>query len=218
MNGGILGSSKQIAHIGINSLPAPSLIQYRHKLSFNKNDEIVRESIRAILESLGEDPNREGLQQTPQRVAAMYRELLAGYAIAPHKIINGALFDAKGYHDMIVIEDIQFYSLCEHHLLPFYGNAHIAYIPEKKIVGLSKIPRIVEMFARRLQIQERITQQIADFLMEALDPRGVGVLLEGLHMCIMMRGVKKVSTTVTEAMRGVFQKDKQRAAFWSRIK
>jgi GTP cyclohydrolase I len=158
-----------------------------------------------ILTAVGEDPNREGLLNTPNRVARMYEELLSGYRTDPVKLINGALFDVE-YDDMVIVKDIEFSSLCEHHMLPFIGHAHVAYIPRGKVIGLSKIPRIVDMFARRLQVQERMTRQIANFLNEVLDARGVAVILEGKHMCSMMRGVQKHdSSMTTSAMLGAFR-------------
>ncbi len=160
-----------------------------------------------ILEAVGEDPNREGLLKTPGRVARMYDELLSGYRTDPAKLINGALFDVE-YSDMVIVRDIEFASLCEHHMLPFLGHVHVAYIPREKVIGLSKIPRIVDMFARRLQVQERMTRQIADFINEVLDPMGVAVVAEGVHMCSMMRGVKKAdSSMTTSAMLGVFREN-----------
>ncbi|MDZ4770325.1 MAG: GTP cyclohydrolase I FolE [Chloroflexota bacterium] len=160
-----------------------------------------------ILEAVGEDPSREGLQKTPNRVARMYDELLSGYRTDPTKLINGALFEVE-YDDMVIVRDIEFSSLCEHHMLPFVGRVHVAYIPAKKVIGLSKIPRIVDMFARRLQVQERMTRQIADFINEVLEPQGVAVVAEGVHMCSMMRGVKKQdSSMTTSAMLGTFRED-----------
>lgn len=160
-----------------------------------------------ILSAVGEDPSREGLIKTPNRVARMYDELLSGYRTDPAQLINDALFDVD-YHDMVVVKNIEFYSLCEHHMLPFLGHVHVAYIPNGKVVGLSKIPRIVDMFARRLQVQERMTRQIADFINEVLNPMGVAVVAEGIHMCSMMRGVKKSdSSMTTSAMLGVFKED-----------
>jgi GTP cyclohydrolase I len=178
----------------------------------------IEESVRTLLTNVGEDPNREGLQRTPERVARMYDELLAGYHTDPVKLINDALFTVD-YSEMVVIKDIDFYSLCEHHMLPFYGKAHVAYIPNGKVLGLSKIPRIVEMFARRLQVQERMTEQIADFINEVIDPQGVAVVVEGVHMCSMMRGIKKAnSSMVTSAVRGIFKNDsKTRAEFMEHI-
>jgi GTP cyclohydrolase I len=165
----------------------------------------IEEAVRTILTSVGEDPDREGLERTPHRVAKMYDELLAGYQVNLDELINDALFDVD-YDEMIVVKDIEFFSMCEHHMLPFYGRAHVAYIPRNKIIGLSKIPRIVEMFARRLQVQERMTRQIADTINETLDPLGVAVVIEGSHMCSMMRGVKKEHPRmVTSTMLGSFK-------------
>lgn len=178
----------------------------------------IEKAVRKTLANIGEDPDREGLQRTPERVARMYDELTAGYHMDPVKLINDALFDV-GYSEMVIVKDIDFYSLCEHHLLPFFGKAHVAYIPKGKVVGLSKIPRIVDMFARRLQVQERMTQQIADFIDEVLHPHGVAVVVEGAHMCSMMRGVKKANATmVTSALVGTFKSHlKTRAEFMEHI-
>jgi GTP cyclohydrolase I len=171
------------------------------------NHEAIEKATRAVLAAVGEDPEREGLQRTPNRVARMYDELLSGYRTDPNKLINGALFEV-GYSDMVIVRDIEFSSLCEHHMLPFIGRVHVAYLPRTKVIGLSKIPRIVDMFARRLQVQERMTRQIADFIQEVLDPMGVGVVAEGVHMCSMMRGVKKAEASMTtSAMLGVFRED-----------
>ncbi len=165
----------------------------------------TRKIILDLLEAVGEDPEREGLKNTPDRVARMYAELLGGYTAEPERIINGALFDIN-YDEMVIVRDIEFYSLCEHHMLPFIGRAHIAYIPAGKVIGLSKIPRIVDMFARRLQIQERMTRQIADFVQSVLKPQGVAVVVEAMHMCAMMRGVKKHDARMTtSAMHGSFR-------------
>ena len=167
----------------------------------------IEEATHAILEAVGEDPTREGLLKTPNRVARMYDELLSGYRTDPAKLINGALFDVN-YSDMVIVRDIEFSSLCEHHMLPFIGRVHVAYIPRKKVIGLSKIPRIVDMFARRLQVQERMTRQIAEFINEVLDPMGVAVVAEGVHMCSLMRGVKKAeSSMTTSAMLGAFREN-----------
>jgi GTP cyclohydrolase I len=167
----------------------------------------IEQSVRTILDNVGEDVDREGLQRTPHRVAKMYDEILAGYEMDPVVIVNGALFDVE-YDEMIVVKDIEFFSMCEHHMLPFYGRAHVAYIPSDKIIGLSKIPRIVEMYSRRLQVQERMTRQIADLIDEVLQPLGVAVVVEGAHMCSMMRGVKKEHPRmVTSAMLGSFKEN-----------
>ncbi|MGE5251379.1 MAG: GTP cyclohydrolase I FolE, partial [Bacteroidota bacterium] len=142
----------------------------------------AQQAVEMLLKALGEDVSRQGLQQTPRRVARMYRELLSGYQANPEALVNEALFDIR-YDEMVIVRDIEYYSLCEHHMLPFVGRAHIAYIPDGKVIGLSKIPRIVDMYARRLQVQERMTQQIADTLQEILHPRGIAVVIEGAHMC-----------------------------------
>lgn len=168
---------------------------------------LIEEAVRTILHNVGENPDREGLQRTPHRVAKMYDELLAGYQVDPVALVNGALFDVE-YDEMIVVKDIEYFSMCEHHMLPFYGRAHVAYIPKDKIIGLSKIPRIVEMFARRLQVQERMTRQIAELVDEILAPQGVAVVVEGSHMCSMMRGVKKEHPQmVTSTMLGSFKEN-----------
>lgn len=167
-------------------------------------------AIDTILRNIGEDPAREGLLKTPNRVARAYDELTAGYKMDPQKIINGAVFTAEDYDEMVVVKDIEFFSLCEHHMLPFYGRAHVAYIPNGKVIGLSKIPRLVDMFARRLQIQEQMTTQIAEFLMETLDAEGVAVIVEGAHMCSMMRGVKKEHARMnTSKFLGAFKEDRE---------
>lgn len=185
---------------------------------YQQDNKAIEEAVRTILVSVGDDPNRNGLLQTPDRVARMYGELLEGYRVDPEKLINGALFDVD-YQEMVLVRDIEFYSLCEHHMLPFIGKAHVAYIPNGKVIGLSKIPRIVDMFARRLQVQERMTQQIADFLMTVLEPQGVAVVVEGAHMCAMMRGVKKANARmITSAMLGAFRNDeKTRAEFLDHV-
>ena len=189
-----------------------------------KEDETIRKanieaSVRHILANVGEDPERQGLQGTPDRIARMYDEVLGGYSVDLEKLVNGALFDVA-YDEMIVVKDIEFYSMCEHHMLPFFGKAHVAYIPSEKVIGLSKIPRIVEMFGRRLQVQERMTRQIADTIDEILSPQGVAVVVEGSHMCSMMRGVKKQeSSMVTSAMLGCFKNsDKTRNEFLSHLR
>jgi GTP cyclohydrolase I len=156
----------------------------------------IEKAVRQILEAVGEDPEREGLLKTPERIARSYDELLAGYRTDPLEMINEALFDVD-YDDMVLVRDIEFFSLCEHHMLPFIGRAHVAYIPQGKVIGLSKIPRIVDLFSRRLQVQERLTRQIADFLCEALNPLGAGVVVEAVHLCSMIRGVKKHDARMT---------------------
>jgi GTP cyclohydrolase IA len=178
----------------------------------------VEAAVRQILLEIGEDPDRQGLDGTPGRVHRMYTELTAGYHVDPERLINGAIFDIA-YSEMVVVRDIPFYSLCEHHLLPFFGTAAVAYIPRGRVVGLSKIPRIVETYARRLQIQERLTQQIADFLQERLEPQGVGVVLEATHLCAVMRGVRKPGTVMTTSyVLGLFRtKDRTRAEFFAHL-
>ena len=167
--------------------------------------EAARQAVLEVLKAVGEDPGREGLRNTPDRVSRMYAELLSGYSMDPQKIINGALFNIN-YDEMVLVRDIEFYSLCEHHLLPFLGRVHVAYIPKGKVIGLSKIPRLVDMYARRLQVQERMTRQIADLLQETLDPQGVAVVVEAMHLCSMMRGVKKHDARMTtSAMHGAFR-------------
>jgi GTP cyclohydrolase I len=164
-------------------------------------------AVRTLLAEIGEDPQREGLVNTPQRVRRMYAELTAGYHVDPEVLLNGACFDVD-YDEMVVVRDIEFYSLCEHHLLPFYGRAHVGYLPRGRVIGLSKIPRIVDMYAHRLQVQERMTQQVAALLMERLEPKGVGCVIEATHLCTMMRGVRKQQATmVTSAMLGTFRRD-----------
>ena len=178
----------------------------------------VEAAVREILLEIGEDPDRDGLQGTPERVHRMYTELTAGYHVDPDRLINRAVFDVD-YSEMVVVKDIPFYSLCEHHLLPFFGSAAVAYIPRGRVIGLSKIPRIVEAYARRLQVQERLTQQIADFLMERLAPQGVGVVLEATHLCAVMRGVRKPGTIMTtSAVLGLFRtRDRTRAEFFAHL-
>jgi GTP cyclohydrolase I len=173
--------------------------------------------IRDLLKAVGEDPDREGLRKTPERVSRMYGELLAGYQVNLESLVNGAIYESQ-YENMVIIRDIEFYSLCEHHMLPFYGRVHMGYIPNGQIIGLSKMPRLVEMFARRLQVQERMTQQIADTLEQILQPKGVAVVVEGAHMCAMMRGVKKSEAIMlTNAMTGLFENEKYRHEFMDLI-
>ena len=165
----------------------------------------TRSLIANLLSAVGEDPEREGLRNTPDRVARMYTELLSGYSTDPETIINRALFNID-YDEMVLVRDIEFYSLCEHHMLPFLGRAHVAYLPKGKVIGLSKIPRIVDMYARRLQVQERMTRQIADLIQTTLEPQGVAVVVEAMHLCAMMRGVKKHDARMTtSAMHGSFR-------------
>jgi len=177
----------------------------------------LRDATRILLEEVGEDPERVGLLRTPHRVALSWEFLTSGYTANMEKILNGAIFEEK-YDEMVVVKDIDFFSMCEHHLLPFYGRAHIAYIPNGKIVGLSKLPRIVEAFARRLQVQERMTRQIADTIVRYLDPVGVAVVCEARHLCMMMRGVQKQnSVTTTSAMLGAFKQPQTRSEFMTLI-
>ena len=164
-----------------------------------------QDAVRTMLASLGEDPDREGLDKTPERVEKALRFLTKGYGEDPKQVINDALFTVT-YDEMVIIKDIDVFSMCEHHLLPFYGKAHVAYIPNGKVVGLSKIPRIVDMFARRLQVQERLTVQVAETIRDAIQPKGVGVVVEAVHFCMIMRGVEKQnSVAVTSCMRGTFR-------------
>ena len=165
--------------------------------------------IEELLGRLGEDPKRDGLVRTPHRVDRALRFLTSGYAMNVEKILNGALYDVK-YDEMVVVKDIEFFSMCEHHMLPFYGKMHVAYLPQKKVIGLSKIPRIVDMFARRLQIQERLTQDVAQTVQQVVEPLGVGVICEAKHFCMMMRGVEKQhSGAMTSAMLGAFRDRKE---------
>jgi GTP cyclohydrolase I len=187
----------------------PEKAQQTANLLGPDDDHIQQETIGAaiheILVAIGEDPDREGLRRTPERIARMYDEILAGYHVDPVDLVNDALFDVE-YDEMVVVKDIDFFSMCEHHMLPFFGRAHVAYTPCKKVIGLSKIPRIVEMYARRLQVQERMTRQVAGLIDEILQPYGVAVVVEASHLCSMMRGVKKESARmVTSTMLGCFK-------------
>ena len=169
----------------------------------------IEHAVRDILTEIGEDPEREGLLRTPERMHRMWLELTCGYRVDPDRLINGAVFDV-GYSEMVVIKGIPFYSLCEHHMLPFFGTASVGYLPRGRVIGLSKIPRVVEMYARRLQVQERMTQQIADFLQKRLNPYGVGVVIEAEHLCLAMRGVQKGGATmVTSSVLGTFRSTKE---------
>ncbi len=171
--------------------------------------ETIADLMRRLLPLLGEDPSREGLQGTPQRMEAALRYLTSGYRQDPDKVLNAAFYQVS-YDEMVIVKDIELFSLCEHHLLPFFGKCHIAYIPNQKVVGLSKLPRLVNLFARRLQVQERLTQQIARTIWEKLEPQGVGVVVEARHLCMVMRGVEKQhSTAVTSAMLGCFRDSPQ---------
>jgi GTP cyclohydrolase I len=178
----------------------------------------LTDAVRTLLAEIGEDPSREGLVGTPERVRRMYDELTSGYHVDPDALLNGACFNVD-YDEMVVVRDIEFFSLCEHHLLPFIGHAHVGYLPRGRVVGLSKIPRIVDMYAKRLQLQERLTVQVADFLMDRLEPKGVACVIEATHLCTMMRGVKKQEATmVTSSMTGTFRRDaRTRAEFMGLI-
>ena len=178
----------------------------------------LTDAVRTLLAEIGEEPSREGLAGTPERVRRMYDELTAGYHVDPDALLNGACFNVD-YDEMVVVRDIEFFSLCEHHLLPFIGRAHVGYLPRGRVVGLSKIPRIVDMYAQRLQLQERLTVQVADYLMERLEPKGVACVVEATHLCTMMRGVKKQEATmVTSSMTGTFRRDaRTRAEFMGLI-
>jgi GTP cyclohydrolase I len=174
-----------------------------------KGEETIADLVRKMLALIGEDPNREGLRRTPERFEKAFRYLTSGYRQDPEKLLNGAMFSVC-YDNMVVVKDIELYSLCEHHLLPFFGKCHVAYIPTKRVVGLSKIARLVNMYARRLQIQERLTSQIAKAIQENLAPEGVGVVVEARHLCMVMRGVEKQhSAAMTSAMLGAFRENKQ---------
>lgn len=179
----------------------------------------IQKSVHQILVAVGEDPTREGLQDTPRRVAQMFSELLSGYALDPSTLVNNALFSVP-HNDMVVIHDIGFHSLCEHHILTFSGRVHVAYIPNKAVIGLSKVPRVVEMFARRLQVQERLNSQVAEFLWRTLEPKGLGVIVDGSHLCATIRGVKSHGAKMTTSvMLGEFKESAAlRAEMWSQIR
>jgi len=178
-------------------------------LSPKRDDKPIAPFIRGVLDAIGEDPNREGLERTPDRVERALHFLTQGYTADVSTIVNGAIYEVK-YDEMVIVKDIEFFSMCEHHMLPFWGKVHIAYLAGNKVIGLSKLPRLVDVFARRLQIQERMTQQIAETIQELLDPLGVGVIAEAQHFCMMMRGVEKQhSGTVTSAMLGAFRANKE---------
>jgi GTP cyclohydrolase I len=184
-----------------------------------ENSESIADLVRRMLQLIGEDPSRDGLRHTPERFEKALRFLTSGYQQDPEKLLNGAMFSVC-YDQMVLVKDIEIYSLCEHHMLPFFGKCHVAYIPDKKVVGLSKIPRLVNMFARRLQIQERLTNQIASAIQQKIAPLGVGVVVEARHLCMVMRGVEKQnSQTVTSAMLGAFRENVQtREEFLSLIR
>jgi len=198
--------------------PAPRADAERRLASHSEDDPIAR-LVQVLLKEIGEYPTRGGLEQTPGRVAKALRFFTQGYEQNPQEILGEALFDVS-YDEMVLVRDIEFYSLCEHHMLPFMGRAHVAYIPNGKVLGLSKIPRLVEMFARRLQVQERLTVQIADTIDKELNPRGVAVVIEAIHLCMMMRGVEQQNSfAITSSLKGVFQSDsKTRAEFMELIR
>jgi len=187
-------------YIDFDDNPAGGLVE-KSKIDMDE----VQSALQRILKAIGEDPDRDGLKRTPERIARMYAELLSGYQMDPVMVVNDALFEVK-YDEMVIVRDIEFYSLCEHHMLPFMGRVHVAYIPDGKVLGLSKIPRIVDLYARRLQVQERMTRQIADFIRDLLHPQGVAVVVEALHLCMSMRGVQKHNARLTtSAMHGAFR-------------
>ena len=190
----------------------------RSEIFIMSKDIQFEEAVRAMMRHVGEDPQREGLLDTPKRVKKAYEFIFGGYKQDAREILESALFTSSN-DEMVLIKDIEFYSTCEHHLLPIIGRAHVAYIPNGKVMGLSKIPRVVDVFARRMQIQEQLTEQIADAIMETIDPKGVAVVIQARHMCMEMRGVEKInSTTTSSALRGLFKKDeKTRAEFFSLI-
>jgi len=193
------GNGSANGHIAIKDLPTT---KPAGKLA-------IESAVRTILDNVGEDSERDGLAGTPDRIARMYDEVLGGYHVDPVKLVNGALFDVD-YSEMVLVKNIEYFSMCEHHMLPFYGRAHVAYLPTNKVIGLSKIPRLVEMYARRLQVQERMTHQIAEMLDEILAPRGVAIAVEGQHMCSMMRGVKKEHPVMfTSSFLGEFKEDRE---------
>jgi GTP cyclohydrolase I len=193
----------------IASHDSGKLEQVKARRAMETPSPLMMDAVREVLAGLGEDPDREGLLDTPKRVTRMLREVTSGYAVDLDSIINGAMFE-EDFDEPVVVKDITFHSMCEHHMLPFYGKVSVAYIPNGKVVGLSKIPRIVETFARRLQVQERMTAQIADFIEHRLRPQGVAVIAEGVHMCAVMRGVQQPSSLMrTQSLRGRFREDRQ---------
>ncbi len=210
-------AEKKIHSSGLRTNGAPDgmppKFYERRDIYDERTSEALAEHIESILEILGEDPDREGLAKTPERVARAYQFLMHGYALDPKEILRQAVFE-EAYDEMILVKDIEVYSLCEHHMLPFYGKAHVAYIPDGEIVGLSKIPRMVEVFARRLQVQERLTLQIRDAIDEVVDPLGTAVVIEAKHLCMMMRGAEKQnSATTTSSVSGEFNNHPTRAEF-----
>ena len=201
-----------------HSISLTKTVGGRSALHEGLTDFTTAEMYREILTRLGEDPDRDGLLATPVRVEKSMAYLTKGYNEDPDKVLHGALFDVD-YDEMVIVKDVEIFSLCEHHLLPFFGKVHVAYIPKKKVIGLSKIPRLVEVFARRLQVQERLTRQIADAIQSAIDPQGVGVVIEARHLCMMMRGIEKQhSSTVTSAMVGCFRDKETRSEFLSLVR
>lgn len=187
-------------------------------MTIEMNDEKTTDQIKDLITTLGEDPLRDGLQRTPLRFFKSLKDLTSGYSANIEQIINGAMFDVS-YQDMIVVRDIEFYSLCEHHMIPFFGRCHVGYIPNDKVIGLSKIPRIIDAFSRRLQVQERLTHEVAEAIQEHVKPQGVGVVVEAYHLCMMMRGVQKQNSfTITSAMQGCFNKLETRNEFMSHVK
>jgi GTP cyclohydrolase IA len=208
------GRTRTMAQPIAVSKPVRGVLQIEEGLNRFSTEEMYRE----ILARLGEDPKRDGLVSTPSRVEKSMAFLTKGYREDPGKILRGALFDVD-YDEMVIVKDVEMFSLCEHHMLPFFGKVHVAYIPNGKVIGLSKIPRLVEVFARRLQVQERLTRQIADTIQEAINPQGVGVVIEARHLCMMMRGIEKQhSSTVTSAMVGCFQQKETRSEFLSLVR
>jgi GTP cyclohydrolase I len=207
-NGGNLDSSQPIASRPDRNYSVNGKQAEKRSLT-EVTDEEMMAAVETMLKGVGEDPSREGLLKTPKRVAEAMRFLTSGYDLSLEEIVNNAIFD-EGHNEMVLVRDINLFSLCEHHMLPFMGKAHVAYVPNQKVVGLSKLARIVEMYARRLQVQERLTRQVAEAIQEVLEPKGVAVVVEATHMCMVMRGVQKPgSWTVTSSMVGVFQEDQK---------
>jgi len=213
------GTAKNGSGSGHSAIDHDSAALTQDAVAVTLQDASVQAIYAELLKRIGEDPTRDGLQQTPKRMEKSMAFLTKGYGESVAEVLHGALFDVD-YDEMVIVRDIEFYSLCEHHLLPFFGKAHIAYVPNGKVVGLSKLPRIVDVFARRLQVQERLTQQIAEAIEDAIQPQGVGVLIEAQHLCMMMRGVEKQSSlTVTSSLRGVFKTQLQtRSEFLSLVR